>query len=149
MKSLDSLHPTENLGHFSNELIAKARMAAFLQKRIDLLKMRSVFIRSSKCKHSKNKALCPEVFVDVIAAKLASTAVLFLNFELLSDFYYSFPRELDTRLQSLTEDQVESLAHQDPAIKRHVDLQHRKELLTLALNKLQTISDLRELEGQK
>ena len=42
---------------------------------------------------------CPEIFLDVVASKLTQTAVLFLNVELLSEFYYNFPRELDRRLE--------------------------------------------------
>lgn len=143
VKSLKSMSPSENLDHFSSSLLQKARVAAFLQERAELLKARSLFIKSSKCKTSKNKALCPEIFMDVVANKLAATAVLFLNFELLSDFYYSFPREFDAKLGALSEYQVETLATQDPLVKKHVDLQQRKELLQLALSKLQTISELR------
>lgn len=146
VKSLDALAPTENLDHFSASLLSKARLAMFLKERMDLLQARSVFIKSSKCKSRKNKALCPEVFMDVVSNKLAATSVLFLNFELLSDFYYSFPREFDAKLQALGEDQVEILASQDPKVKQHIDLQHRKELLQLALSKLQTVNELRSLE---
>lgn len=146
VKSLKALAPTENLDHFSASLLSKARLAMFLKERMDLLHARCVFIKSSKCKSRKNKALCPEVFMDVLSNKLAATSVLFLNFELLSDFYYSFPREFDAKLQSLRKDQVEILASQDPKVKQHIDLQHRKELLQLALSKLQSVNELRNLD---
>lgn len=87
--------------------------------------------------------------MDVITTKLTATSVLFLNFELLSDFYYSFPRELDAALQSLSENQVVHLATQDPEIKEHVEMQHKKELLSLALEKLQAASDFRNMREKR
>ncbi len=60
--------------------------------------MRLMAVKSKQCANMKNKYYCPEVFLDAVASKLASTAVLFLNVELLSEFYYNFPRELDQRL---------------------------------------------------
>lgn len=130
---------------YSAEALARAREARFLQQRAAVLQARQTFVRSGRCKSRKSRAVCPEVFTDVVTTKLTATAVLFLNFELLSDFYYSFPRELDATLQALSESQVERLAAQDPAIREHVQLQHRKELLQLALEKLRATSDLREL----
>lgn len=75
-----------------------------------------------------------------MSEKLTTTAVLFLNVELLTDFFYKFPRELDSRLNiNLTEDQIEEFAKEDPKIKRHIELQQRKELLELALQKIDGI----------
>src|SRR5436190_16620318 len=105
-------------------------------------------VRSKQCATQKNKYYGPEVFLDVVATKLASTAVLFLNVELLSEFYYNFPRELDLRLGSrhLSDEQVERLAKEDPRIRRHLDVIRRKELLELVLEKMQS---LRQLDGRK
>ena len=50
--------------------------------------MRLKAIRSKQCAVKSNKYYCPEVFLDVVADKLTSTAVLFLNVELLSEFHY-------------------------------------------------------------
>jgi hypothetical protein len=71
--------------------------------------------------------------------------VLFLNVELLSEFYYNFPRELDARLgRHLSDDQIERFAKEDPRIRRHLEVIRRKELLELALDNMDT---LRQLEG--
>lgn len=71
---------------------------------------------------------------------MTQTAILFLNVELLSDFYYSFPRELEKRLSSnLTPEEIESYAKQDPKVRRHIELQERKELLQLALSKIEDV----------
>ena len=95
----------------------------------------------------KNKYHCPEVFLDAVASKLAATAVLFLNVELLSEFYYNFPRELDARLgRTLTEEEIERFAKEDPKIRRHLDVIRRKELLELVLEKMES---LRQLEGRE
>lgn len=108
--------------------------------------MRLLAVRSKQCSQKKNKYHCPEVFLDVVADKLTSTAVLFLNVELLSEFYYNFPRELDMRLgRHLSEAEVEKFAREDPRIRRHLDVIKKKELLELALQKTESI---RQLDGR-
>lgn len=108
--------------------------------------MRLLAVKSRQCKDLKNKYYCPEVFLDAAATKLAQTAVLFLNVELLSEFYYNFPRELDARLgRHLSDDEIERFAKEDPKIKRHLEVIRRKELLELVLEKMES---LRALEGR-
>jgi len=108
--------------------------------------MRILAVKSKQCTNLKNKYYCPEVFLDAVATKLASTAVLFLNVELLSEFYYNFPRELDLRLgRHLSDDEVERFAKEDAKIRRHLEVIRRKELLELVLEKMES---LRQLEGR-
>ncbi|PHH77690.1 hypothetical protein CDD83_4096 [Cordyceps sp. RAO-2017] len=134
-------------GGFSVALLSKGREAVFLRDRADILKMRLMAIKSKQCSSVKNKYYCPEIFLDAAASKLASTAVLFLNVELLSEFYYNFPRELDLRLgRHLSQDEVERFAKEDPKIHRHLELIRRKELLELVLEKMES---LRQLEGRE
>src|SRR3569833_2446334 len=81
--------------------------------------MRLLAVKSKQCANIKNKYYCPEVFLDAVAAKLASTAVLFLDVELLTEFNDKFPRELDQRLgRRLSDEQEERLAKEDPKIRR-------------------------------
>jgi hypothetical protein len=109
--------------------------------------MRLLAIKSKTCASSKNKYYCPEIFLDVVATKLTQTAVLFLNVELLSEFYYNFPRELDMRLgRHLSQDEIERFAREDPKIKAHLEVIRRKELLELVLEKMES---LRALEGRE
>jgi hypothetical protein len=109
--------------------------------------MRMMAVKSKQCGSLKNKYYCPEVFLDVVANKLTQTAVLFLNVELLSEFYYNFPRELDQRLgRHLSEDEVERFAKEDPKVKAHLEVIRRKELLELVLEKMES---LRALEGRE
>lgn len=118
----------------------------FLRDRADIIKMRLMAVRSKQCASLKNKYYCPEVFLDAAASKLASTAVLFLNVELLSEFYYNFPRELDLRLgRHLSESEVERFAKEDPKIRQHLEVIRRKELLELVLEKMES---LKQLEGR-
>lgn len=130
-----------------NANIALGREAAFLRDRADIISMRLMAVKSKQCKDVKNKYYCPEVFLDAAASKLAQTAVLFLNVELLSEFYYNFPRELDARLgRHLSDEQIEKFAKEDPKIKRHLEIIRRKELLELVLDKME---GLRQLEGRE
>lgn len=107
--------------------------------------MRLLALKSKQCSTKASKYHCPEIFLDVVADKLTSTAVLFLNVELLSEFYYNFPRELDARLgRKLSEAEIDRFAREDPKIKKHLDVIKRKELLELVLEKMES---LRVLEG--
>jgi replication fork clamp-binding protein CrfC len=122
------------------------REAVFLRDRADIIKMRMMAIKSKQCSNLKNKYYCPEVFLDAVATKLAATSVLFLNVELLSEFYYNFPRELDLRLgRHLSDEEVERFAKEDPKIRRHLEVIRRKELLQLVLEKMDS---LRQLESR-
>ena len=109
--------------------------------------MRLLALKSKQCATRGSKYRCPEIFLDVVADKLTSTAVLFLNVELLSEFYYNFPRELDFRLgKHLSTGQIERFAREDPKIRGHLDVLRRKETLELVLEKMES---LRMLEGRE
>jgi len=79
----------------------------------------------------------------VVSTKLTSTAVLFLNVELLSEFFYQFPRELDVRLgRGLSKEEVERFAKEDPKVRAHLEVIRRKELLELVLGKMEGLREL-------
>jgi hypothetical protein len=137
-------------GHLDSNAFPLGREAAFLHDRADIIKMRLLAMKSKQCGNIKNKYYCPEVFLNAAATKLASTAVLFLNVELLSEFYYNFPRELDLRLgRHLSQDQVETFAKEDPKIKRHLEVIRRKELLELVLDKMESLKKLDNREREQ
>ncbi|MCJ1476732.1 dynamin-like GTPase mgm1 [Lambiella insularis] len=134
-------------GGFSAALLEKGREAVFLRDRASILDMRLRALKSRQCSSKTNKYYCPEIFLDVVADKLTSTAVLFLNVELLSEFYYNFPRELDARLgRHLSDAEIERFAREDPKVRSHLDVIKRKELLELVLEKMES---LRMLEGRE
>lgn len=142
------LNSNEALG-FSNNLIQKGQYGIFLKDRLSLLEMRYLFIKNSKkCKKKENKYQCPEIFLDAVTTKLTSTAILFLNVELLSDFYYNFPRELDNKFFSnLSKEEIELFAKEDPKIKKHIELQERKDLLESALSKIEGVLAIQRTKG--
>ncbi|KAK9262474.1 hypothetical protein V1519DRAFT_384620 [Lipomyces tetrasporus] len=126
---------------FSQALIEKAgREGLFLTKRADVIRLRMQALKSKQCKSKDNKYYCPEIFLDVVADKLTQTAVLFLNVELLSDFYYHLPRELDARLgHGLGPQQMENFAKENAKVRRHLELQERKQKLELATEKIESV----------
>lgn len=140
----------ESMG-YSQALLEKGREASFLRDREAILLMRSKFLRSKACATADGKYICPEIFLDAVAQKLTQTAVLFINVELLSEFFYQFPRELDYRMiHSLNKQQVEMFAKEDPKVKAHIELQEKKELLELALKKMESVMQLeREKQGEQ
>ncbi|KAJ2984244.1 hypothetical protein NQ176_g81 [Zarea fungicola] len=136
-------------GGFSAALLGQGLEAVFLRDRADIIKLRLMAVKSKQCASLKNKYYCPEVFLDAAANRIASTAVLFLNVELLSEFYYNFPRELDLRLgRHLSEADVEKFAKEDPKVRRHLEVIRKKELLELVLEKMESLKQLEGLERE-
>lgn len=77
------------LPDYNSALLSKARDARFLQARSEILKLRSQTLKSKRCKFGPDsKAFCPETFLNVVSDKLTYTAVMFINIELLSEFFY-------------------------------------------------------------
>ncbi|KAI1003242.1 hypothetical protein K3495_g4966 [Podosphaera aphanis] len=137
-------------GGFSSALLERGKEALFLHERAALLRMRLAALRSKQCTSKTARYQCPEIFLDVVASKLTSTAVLFLNVELLSEFYYNFPRELDVRLgRGLSKEQVERFAREDPRVRGHLEVIRRKELLEIVLQKIESLKELEVEERGK
>ncbi|KAG9746470.1 hypothetical protein KCU73_g7609, partial [Aureobasidium melanogenum] len=133
-------------GGFSAALLAKGREAVFLRDRADILRMRLLAVKSKACANKNNKYICPEIFLDAVADKLTTTADLFIDAELLSKFYYQFPRALDSKFRSLTPQQLDQFAREDPKIRRHLDVVHRKELLEHVLKEMEALKALEARE---
>lgn len=141
---------TGGAGGYSAALLQQGREAVFLRDRSSILQMRLMATKSKQCASKANKYYCPEIFLDVVADKLTSTAVLFLNVELLSEFYHNFPRELDARLgRHLSDDEVERFAREDPKVRRHLDVIRRKEMLELVLQKMESLRELDDGLGKR
>ncbi|KOS12598.1 mgm1-mitochondrial gtpase dynamin [Malassezia pachydermatis] len=129
---------------FNSALLMKAREARFLQDRADILRMRLAALRSWRCKAGpQSQAFCPETFLNVVADKLTYTAVMFINIELLAEFFYQFPREIDARLgYDMTHEDMVNFARENPAIRNHIDLQERKTKLEEVMLKLDDLTRL-------
>jgi len=122
-----------------------ARHAMLYSDRLSILKLRLAALKSKRCRAGPdNDVLCPEVFLNVVADKLAYTSTMFINIELLDQFFYQFPREIDSRLlYDLDRNEIIAFARENPAVRRHLDLQGRKEKLEEVMKQLNTLSTLR------
>jgi hypothetical protein len=67
----------------------KGRLAALFSDRLAILKARHRALQSKRCRLGpEQKAFCPEAFLSVVAEKLAYTSTMFINIELLEQFFY-------------------------------------------------------------
>ncbi len=87
VKPLDEEDPLRP--DYNSALLSRAREALFLQNRADILRLRLKALQARRCKAGPdNKAFCPEAFLNIVADKLTYTAVMFINIELLAEFFY-------------------------------------------------------------
>ncbi|PIA19341.1 hypothetical protein COEREDRAFT_37725 [Coemansia reversa NRRL 1564] len=136
---------------FSPRLLRDAQHTLMVQDRLSILHLRRKALMSSACASAENKRFCPEAFLDVVAEKLAYNAVLFINYELLQDFFFQFPRELDANLYyGKTLQQTREFASQNPRIGQQLRLLERRQKLELVMTRLhelvrqQTASEQRD-----
>ncbi|CAO3641341.1 unnamed protein product [Cunninghamella echinulata] len=131
-------HDDEDVKPYYNpRLIDKAKEALFLRDRAMILKYRIAALKSRQCKSSDNKQFCPEAFLNVIAEKLTYTAVMFIQVELLNEFFFQFPREVDDRLvYQMNRKQIQQFAKENPPIQKHLSLMERKAKLEEVMDKL-------------
>ncbi|SPO24429.1 probable MGM1 - Mitochondrial GTPase related to dynamin [Ustilago trichophora] len=142
----DSNDPTRP--DYNSALLIKAREALFLTERSRMLQARLSTLKSKRCRSGpNNKPFCPETFLNIVADKLTYTAVMFINIELLSEFFYQFPREIDAKLvYDLDKSELARFARENPTVKKHLDLQDRKEKLEMVMDRL---GDLVKLYQEK
>lgn len=131
---------------YNSALLIKAREARFLQSRSDILRLRIAALKGRRCKLGPDsKAFCPEAFLNVVADKLTYTAVMFINIELLAEFFYQFPREIDSRLvYDMGREELVKFARENPTVRRHLDLQDKRDRLSEAMEKLSSLQSLYE-----
>ncbi|CCM03087.1 uncharacterized protein FIBRA_05207 [Fibroporia radiculosa] len=111
--------------------VLDGRHAILCSDRLSILKLRLAALKSKRCKAGpENDVLCPEIFLNAVADKLAYTSAMFINIELLDHFFYQFPREIDSRLlYDLDRREIVEFARENPTVRRHLDLQERKDKL--------------------
>ncbi|KAG9288312.1 hypothetical protein G9A89_021343 [Geosiphon pyriformis] len=136
--------------HFNPKLLEKARESIFLRDRSIILKYRLAALKSRQCKSPENKQYCPEAFLNMVAEKLTYTAVMFIQVELLNEFFFQFPREVDNRLvYDLDRKQVLAFAKENPHIRKHLEVQERKRKLEEVMDKLNyLVRRQRDMEGK-
>ncbi|KAH8100160.1 P-loop containing nucleoside triphosphate hydrolase protein [Cristinia sonorae] len=125
--------------------IIDARHAMLYSDRLAILKLRLIALKSKRCRAGpENDLLCPEAFLNVVADKLAYTSTMFINIELLDQFFYQFPREIDSRLlYDLDRREIIEFARENPVVRRHLDLQERKDKLEEVMKQLNSLATLR------
>ncbi|KAF5359838.1 hypothetical protein D9756_003154 [Leucocoprinus leucothites] len=125
--------------------IVDARYALMYNDRLGILKLRLAALKSPRCRAGpQSEVFCPEAFLNVVADKLAYTSAMFINIELLDQFFYQFPREIDSRLlYDLDRKEIIAFARENPIVRRHLDLQERKEKLEEVMKQLNSLSTLR------
>jgi hypothetical protein len=80
--NLSAMHDVPNLGRL-------ARTAMMYSERVNMLKLRLAALKSKPCRAGpENDVLCPEAFLSAVAGKLAYTSAMFINIELLEQFFY-------------------------------------------------------------
>ncbi|KAI8344071.1 P-loop containing nucleoside triphosphate hydrolase protein [Chlamydoabsidia padenii] len=122
---------------YNPRLVEKAKEVLFLRDRSMILKYRIAALKSRQCKSSENKQYCPEAFLNVVAEKLTYTAVMFIQVELLNEFFFQFPREVDDRLvYQMNRQQIQQFAKENPPIQKHLALMERKAKLEEVMDKL-------------
>ncbi|KAJ2737318.1 mitochondrial dynamin GTPase Msp1 [Coemansia sp. BCRC 34962] len=125
---------------YSPRLLRRAQQVMMMQDRLSILHLRRKALSSSICGTAENKRFCPEIFLDVVAEKLAYNAVMFINFELLQDFFFQFPRELDSNLYyGKSVQQTREFATQNPRIGKQLVLLERRARLELVMSRLQDL----------
>ncbi|ORY51496.1 hypothetical protein BCR33DRAFT_712540 [Rhizoclosmatium globosum] len=123
------------------KLFASAREALRLQKHISTLQGRLGALRSRQCAVSTNKSCCPEALMEVLADKLTYTAVMFIYVELLNEFFFQLPREVDNKLYyDLNRQQILKFANENPSVRKHLEIQERKATLELVMEKLRSLN---------
>ncbi|CAG8562270.1 7228_t:CDS:2 [Ambispora gerdemannii] len=123
--------------HFNQRILEKAHESIFLRDRSIILKYRLAALKSRQCKSPENKQYCPEAFLNMVAEKLTYTAVMFIQVELLNEFFFQFPREVDNRLvYDLDRKQILAFAKENPHIRKHLEVQERKRKLEEVMEKL-------------
>lgn len=69
--------------------LLQARHAMLYNERLNILKLRLAALKSKRCKIGpESDLICPEAFLNVVADKLAYTSTMFINIELLDQFFY-------------------------------------------------------------
>ncbi|PPQ65268.1 hypothetical protein CVT26_000228 [Gymnopilus dilepis] len=125
--------------------LVDARYAMMYNDRLSILKLRIMALKSKRCRAGpQSEVFCPEAFLNVVADKLAYTSAMFINIELLDQFFYQFPREIDSRLlYDLDRKEIIEFARENPIVRRHLDLQERKDKLEEVMKQLNSLSTLR------
>jgi hypothetical protein len=121
---------------FSKIQLEQARNALVLSSSIKTIQNRIQASRSYQCS-SPNPSCCPEIQMIVISEKIANQAMTFIQIELLNEYFFQLPRDVDENMYySLTRPKIVKFAKENLAICKHLEMQEKKNTLELVLKKL-------------
>jgi hypothetical protein len=121
---------------FSNIQLDQARNALKLSSCIKIIQNRIQASRSYQCS-SSNPTCCPEIQMIVISEKIANQATTFIKIELLNEYFFQLPRNIDENMYySLTKPEIVQFSKENLSICKHLEMQDKKILLELVLKKL-------------
>jgi GTP-binding protein EngB required for normal cell division len=125
---------------FNEENLLKARTALFHRTRSEYLIRRLAHVKSRGCRSAANQAICPEIFLQCVSEKLAYTAVMFIYIELLNEFFFQFPRDVDERLYyELSKSEIATFAKENFGIRKQLELMERKTVLDVAQDRIRNL----------
>ncbi|KAH0585016.1 hypothetical protein H2248_008285 [Termitomyces sp. 'cryptogamus'] len=86
---VEELDQTPESYRYTPAQVIDARHAMLYTDRLSILKLRLLALKSKRCRAGPDSAVfCPEIFLNVVADKLAQTSTMFINIELLEQFFY-------------------------------------------------------------
>ncbi|KAL7746815.1 mitochondrial dynamin GTPase Msp1 [Sorochytrium milnesiophthora] len=127
--------------YYTDSTLQQARDAMYHQHRMSILRERlaqtkkspSSWLSSSSAPPASSPHFYPEIFLTCVADKLTYTATMFINIELLNEFFFQFPRDVDERLYyDLSKQQIMDFARENRAVLAHMELTERRRVLETA-----------------
>lgn len=126
---------------FSKTQLEKARQANLIQKNIKTVNSRLSALRSYQCSY-RRPSCCPEIQMIALSEKLAQQAMVFIQIELLNEYFFQLPRDVDESMYyNLTRPKITAFAKENPAVSKHLEIQERRKTLEIALQKLRSLKN--------
>lgn len=126
---------------FSSSVLSNARKARVLGAQSNVLALRLSALKSRACKYVLGKSCCPEVYLHMLATKLAYTSAMFIDVEMLGEVYHDLPRALERELYyAVRGEDVSRFAEENMGVKKHLEWIKRREVLQSVLEKLNEMS---------
>ena len=113
---------------FSTTLLTQAAQSISLSSQITLLKHRSSLLSSTPTPTSTIVPCYPEIYMIMLARKITKTAFVFIQLELLHEFFESVPREIERQIYFNTlrdEGSVQEFVDENPGVSKHLRVYQR------------------------
>ena len=79
---------------------------------------------------------CPDVYLSLIADRLASSASLYIYHSLLTKTFSSLPRSIEAHFANMGEEQIKEFVKENPEMNRLLHLYQKQYILNQALDKI-------------